>query len=737
MLAVGALCLCALWLTLPREATAAREPKKRSGGGDSEQAKMDFKANDMLARGIELLTQKQEERGLKLIESVIKSYPSSPVRFKAHLAMGDYHRDKRSYDVAVKQFLAAAESETPEEIANALYQAGICYYQLNQLDKAFVTLRKVTSDFPWSVYANEAYYYIGLCHFKLKRWSRAFEALELVGTSVPSETAGEIVAEAGQRLFVKVDDLDLIVARETGELPTARLEAKSGDRETITLEPLGKSGHVHLGSIRARPGAPKPDDGELQTIGGDTVAVTYTDENTEEGASNQQRASSIRLVSTAAIGFVDGAYGEYRKGLFGDQEAFIRVKDLDRDTSNQPDTLDVEVRVQYKEKREVDLEKTGIVFDEEEEVVKVRSSARVMLTESGPHTGVFIGAVPIAVATPEQRAGRANGSLWAMRDDQALLRYTDNEHLAGNGPRTAEFTARIVVGEIRDVKVEHRQVSSLELKARKNLIEARILLKLSQIFKEVGLLDKAQLKADEALERVNTVISASLRASLERSVVEGAFSAKWDLLIVKDDLRGAIAVCRDLIRLFPDSSLVDHALMKIAVAKIESGGQGEVQEAIGILHSIQQLPKSDLKAEAQFRIAEIEEQHALKSARKDKHGKLRPNFSNAMTRYKECADKYPESLYAGRSLDKICNYYINIAKDYGRAIELLEQVFQDYPDASFLDKMLYKWIVAAYRSGQYRMAADKCAQLLAEYPESESAKKALKYQQTIERKLES
>ena len=49
------------------------------------------------------------------------------------------------------------------------------------------------------------------------------------------------------------------------------------------------------------------------------------------------------MVSTAAIGFVDGAYGEYRKGLFGDQEAFIRVKDLDRDTSNQPDTLDVEV----------------------------------------------------------------------------------------------------------------------------------------------------------------------------------------------------------------------------------------------------------------------------------------------------------------------------------------------------------------------------------------------------------
>jgi TolA-binding protein len=62
-------------------------------------------------------------------------------------------------------------------------------------------------------------------------------------------------------------------------------------------------------------------------------------------------------------------------------------------------------------------------------------------------------------------------------------------------------------------------------------------------------------------------------------------------------------------------------------------------------------------------------------------------------------------------------------------------VFQDYPDASFLDSMLYKWVQVAYKSGQYQLAADKCAQLLTEYPASKSAKGALKYQKSIDKKL--
>ena len=713
---IHALCLSAVVFACTQPCMAARARANRG----------DYKAHDTLSRGVDLLNQQQEERGLKLVQSVIKNHPKSPVRFEAHIILGEHHRKARGYDLAVKQFLAASKAEDKEVVANALYQAGICYYHLNRFDRAFVTLRRVTSDYPWSIYANEAYYYIGLSHFKLKRWSKAFEALELVGTSVSPEGEDTVLAEAGQRLFVKVEDLDLAIAMEKGLKTPVQLEVSSGDIETVELQPLGRSSNVHAASIRMVPGKPALKDGTLQTVGGDSVTVTYVDEQTEDGVKGRKVISKVRLVSSAAVGFVDGAYQAYRKGLFGGQEAFMRVRDLDMDTSDAPDTVRVQVVVRYKKERTEEVEKAGVVLEEQVEDYVTRSSTRVTLKETGPHTGIFVGSLPLYIASPGQRIPETGEAIWAMRDDEALMRYVDNEHIGGTEPRTIEYTSRILLGDIQDVRIEHRQVSAVELKARKNLIEAKLLLKLAQIFKDVGLTKKAFEKADEALARSERVISIGLRASLDRSIVEQAYNVKWNLLLVKDNLSGAIGVCRSLIRMFPDSSLVDRALMEIAMAKANSGDPKEMSAASRILRSIQDLPKSDLKAEAQFRAAEIEEKRALLSKK--------PNLTRAMLMYRECANKFPESLYAGRSLDKISNYYITVAKDYRRAMELFEQVFQDYPDASFLDEMLYKWVVAAYKAGDLELAAQKCDQLLAEYPGSEAATKALAFREKMKPK---
>ena len=124
----------------------------------SEEAKLDYKANDMLNRGIELLQVKQEDRALKLISSVPRMFPKSAVRFRAYLVLGTHHMSKRQYALAVKQFRQLENSEDPDHKAEGLYQIGVCHYNTNEFDKAFMSLRKVTSEFPWSIYANEAYY---------------------------------------------------------------------------------------------------------------------------------------------------------------------------------------------------------------------------------------------------------------------------------------------------------------------------------------------------------------------------------------------------------------------------------------------------------------------------------------------------------------------------------------------------------------------------------------------------
>ena len=74
-------------------------------------------------------------------------------------------------------------------------------------------------------------------------------------------------------------------------------------------------------------------------------------------------------------------------------------------------------------------------------------------------------------------------------------------------------------------------------------------------------------------------------------------------------------------------------------------------------------------------------------------------------------------------------------KDYAQANQLLEQIFQDYPDAKFLDSMLLKWVLVAYRSGDFQKAYDKCSQLLFEYPESSYAAKAKQILPKVEARL--
>ena len=96
------------------EADAARKSRRRrkkSSAGKSDEARMEFKAIEILSRGLDFISQKQEERGIKLITSIPKMYPKSQTRFKAFSALGDFYLEKRKFDLAIKKFLAASKSE--------------------------------------------------------------------------------------------------------------------------------------------------------------------------------------------------------------------------------------------------------------------------------------------------------------------------------------------------------------------------------------------------------------------------------------------------------------------------------------------------------------------------------------------------------------------------------------------------------------------------------------------------
>jgi TolA-binding protein len=240
----------------------------------------------------------------------------------------------------------------------------------------------------------------------------------------------------------------------------------------------------------------------------------------------------------------------------------------------------------------------------------------------------------------------------------------------------------------------------------------------------MGLKKGAVLKAAEGLERVEAVLKTD--SPIPSNLKEEAFKIRWNLFLTIEDYRRAMETCRLFSRLFPDSPFVDQAMMGLADIHLRNK---EYALARQIYSQVTRLPNSMVKAEAQFKIAQTTEEEDMARAEATALKKGMTEVADkgaserAIQQYKLCAEKFPESQFAGRSLGKVVDYYI-LSKDYTRADDLLEQIFQDYPDGNFLDEMLLKWVEVSSRMGNNQKAYDKCSQLMFEYPASQYAAKA-------------
>ena len=311
--------------------------------------------------------------------------------------------------------------------------------------------------------------------------------------------------------------------------------------------------------------------------------------------------------------------------------------------------------------------------------------------------------------------------------DEVVAVYVDELHMSGPAdgdqasgtivPRTVTATTTVASEIDSKPRAVQYDVADPVISAKKNLVESSAYLELGRIFKAMGLVKGAGEKVGEGLTRVDPIIKQS--GAIPATLTEEAFRTKWELHIVAEDFDAAIKTCELFNRLYPESPFVDRALLQIGRIKEEKKLPGE---AIRVYQRILGLAVSQIKPEAQFRIAQATEQMS------------KPGSEQAITQYKLCAERYPDSPFAGESLGKLVDYHID-QKDYTAANDLLDQVFQDYPDAQFLDSMLLKWVMIAYRMGDYQRAFEKCSQLLFEYPESPYAERARAILPKIELKV--
>ena len=711
---------------------AKDEAPKSEAKADTAEAKekLEARAKRAVKNAVSLFEQNEDDRAVGILEAVGRMYPDAAARFLANLELGRHFLDKREFDRAGAELRTAQRSPDEAVQAESLLLQGQLHNARGQAGEAMMVLRRLTQDYPTSPFSNDAYFMIGQIHFDAHRWTRAAEAFQMVGTAVPEADTNEaVLAEAGQRVFVHVKDKDLSVLQALGDKTEVVLESKSGDKETAVLEPFGKGDGDFIASVRTSADPSKPGDGVLTVLGAEELKVSYVDRNTEGGEVAKKLNADAKVVSTGSIAFMDGAMRQRVRGVFVGQPALVRVRALDLDVSPNADKVKVAVKVQYRERPEPP---PGADPNDPppppapDAPWLPRTEAELTLAETGPRSGVFTGRItPRILATNETAAA---GEIAVQPEDRLQVVYTDERYLDGKKPAERTSEAMVLVGGSTEPQSIMAHANEATVQAKKLLLEAQLLYKWGSIFKDVGLEANANAKADEGLARVDDVFDLMKRSSLERDVIESAYEVRWNLLLVKNKLDAAIATCRALVKKYPDTILADRAFLQIANANREKDTDESRRSAIQVYNSIISMENSPLKPEAQFRIGEIMEQNARMAA---KFGS-KPDFSAAMVSFKRCADAYPNSSYAGESIKRVVDYFISI-RDYNRAQETLDRVFQDYPDAPWLDEMLLKWGVVCHRLGNRAEAIAKFHRLLEEYPGGASAKQAQGFLKKLEK----
>lgn len=748
----------AFWLMFAFALTAFVSPALSQETEDSPERRaaleVDRRAKHLFDKAIELMEYKQYERGLTMLDTVIRDNPSNILGYQAHMAKGRHYLGQRKTKEALSHFLLLSrllaplpgETRSADEqdlYHEALFQAGFSYYQSGQYTSAFPMFRRLTEVASKSKWANQAYYYIGMSHYNLRSWNKAIDALSLVGTEV--EDTGDKVGriEIGQRFYAKISDADIPVLRKIGAEVKARVAVSSGDTETLFGVPIAGKKNEALTSAPTEIGVAKPNDGVLQMFGGDTLTVTYIDDSTLDGSKDVQRDGKVKAVSTGAIGFFLGDYSTPAYLAFPGQPQALLLRDADLDTSPKAETVTVIVKSLYKvaasEVAEEGADGVLDIFaaeDDEEEVWRQRDAVTITLTErpqegsAAVRTGVFINKVklaPLGDAQPDQN----DEILHCDELDELEVTYVDQVHLYGDQERRTQARVKVSGSVNSGVSADQFVVFEAVLKARKNAVEAEALKGLGAIYKDMGLDDRAAHRADEALKKVDAIIID--RKKLPGELVEQAFQLKWESEILKEDFQAATATCQAFNRLYPQSVLADKALMALSAALAE---KGDFTEAVKSYHRVLALENPISAAEAQFRIGQVLQKQVDK-AFEDKHksrwteaGRTAATerhraMGGAIAAYRKVYQTYPESAFAAQALSEVVRFYVD-TEDFSQASELLEQSFADFPDAAFLDEMLLLWAQVAYRMGDNELAQAKLRQLVFDYPSSKHVAEAQK-----------
>jgi TolA-binding protein len=753
----------------------------------------DRAARKLVEAGDARLEADEASKAVEIWKSVIERYPTSRVRFAAHIRLGNHYLERdRAYDKARVQFgeVASEENRDQDQRAEATLKMGMCFYEARNFGKCFSVMRDVIEHFPVSKQVNQAYHYIGLGHFQLGHYSRAIDALEKVGTSMGEDDSQLMKVEAGKRLFIKIEDADL-AALESGAPVIVQCETSSGDVEQVKCFPVGRNVRIVLGSVVTALGVPQKNNGRLEVKGDDTVKVVYIDEHTADKQFNRQVLHEAKVVGDGVVSITDGAFAETLQGVVLGKSVNVQTSDPDRDLTDGADQIKVTVEV-HRAKTEDEME--------QEAVALLASDADVELDENGQ---------------PKIERYRKVDELSVTLSEVVVetIRPVDDVAPVGNDATVSDgtATASTVATPAEPIDGEAATVAESSTGTGNDRPVADDTIHSGVFRVAVPLVRNSEVVAGDAILQAMPGDLVRVNYRDERNTSEGLLLVKSEARCIEGNL-GGVRVTRTEIS---DRELrvrtrlkTAHALTNIATRYKEFGlkrnADTKYESALVLCEEImtesrqlggrlleetyvqlwkiyfemdrlelaavmaqrlqREFPNSGFVDDALLQLADVavsqgnlnraiglynrlvnmqtsqlrgEAQFGVaecfeKMAEASTDARAQQLYDRSFQEFKKVFDQFPDSGRVGEAVARMANYYYR-QKDYARAIDTFETVLANHPDAKFLDVILFNYGRCLYRMDRRADARRRFDQLIGDYPESALAEDARKISEALAR----
>ena len=321
--------------------------------------------------------------------TVVNRYASTPQAVEAEFGIGETFLAQKVYDQAELVFEKLAQRPQIDVVVRAEFLRGVLAFRRGDRDEARDIFKGVLERVPSVELANQALFNLAEVYGAEERYIDQLNLLRTVGRL---GRASKRRHSPGLPLSIVVHDSDLGISRGHNRIPVRVTTKPGGDSELVYLVGSGAGKGLFRADVETRLGEAAADDRVLQLTGNDTIHCDYPDEFKAEFKSVPLSDVEIRVASDARFEVASSKILDLQRESFSQALAreteeessdrrvsqtrptnqikpgnlvYLRVKDGDRDLTNDADKIVVKLTAQSGDQ------------------------IQVPLVETGPHTGIF------------------------------------------------------------------------------------------------------------------------------------------------------------------------------------------------------------------------------------------------------------------------------------------------------------------------------------------------------------